>query len=84
MFKFSLVGVLTARGFHVKGHSLISENMSPRVPRNSLYNFTAVCRRLSRKRLRHYAPLGKKSAKLALLHFFFFETCHLPGVFSLF
>lgn len=45
MFKFSLVGVLTARGFHVKGHSLISENMSARVPRNSLYNFTAVCRR---------------------------------------
>lgn len=74
MFKFSLVGVLTARGFHVKGHSLISENMSPRVPCNSLFSFTAVCRRLSRRRLRHYAPSPplKRSAQLALLHFFCF------------
>lgn len=62
MFKFSLVGVLTAHGFHVKGHCLISGNMSPHVPRNSLCNFTAVCRRLSRKRLRRYTPSKKCTA----------------------
>lgn len=83
MFKFSLVGVLTARGFHVKGHCLISGNMSPHVPRNSLYNFTAVCRRLSRKRLRRYAPLQKVHSLLFCV-FFVVETCHLPAVFSLF
>lgn len=32
MFKFSLVGVLTAHGFHVKGHCLISGNMSRMSP----------------------------------------------------
>lgn len=32
MFTFSLVAVLTARGFHVKGRSLISEKYVPACP----------------------------------------------------